>query len=130
MTTTVPEQQSNAGRAALVPPEEKFWQRYSPHREMPVSLAGSLLLHGLVLGVLLLLAWLGWAGFRKPAGALPVEPVSLAPAAKVGPAVPASGGNGGVPLVGDPNPGQPAAQPEPKRPTLDPGPAVVPPGLP
>jgi hypothetical protein len=100
---------------------------------MPVSLAGSLVLHGLVLGVLLLLAWLGWAGFQKPAGALPVVPVTLAPGPKGESAVSpprADGGAGGVPLAGNPNADQPAAQPEPKRPSLDPGPAVGPLELP
>jgi hypothetical protein len=36
------------------PPEERFWQRYSPHGEAPLSGAGSLTLHALIFGSLLL----------------------------------------------------------------------------
>jgi hypothetical protein len=38
----------------LVPPEEKFWIRYSPHHELPLSGLTSLVAHALVIGVLLL----------------------------------------------------------------------------
>lgn len=38
----------------LVPPDEKFWQRYSRHHEFPLSGVGSVVLHGLVIGVLAL----------------------------------------------------------------------------
>ena len=30
------------GKAALIPPEEKFWQRYSPHHEFPLSTVTSI----------------------------------------------------------------------------------------
>src|SRR5262249_19170941 len=40
--------------ASLVPPDEKFWQRYSPHHEFPISSASSLFLHVLTLGLLAL----------------------------------------------------------------------------
>lgn len=39
----------------LVPPEEAFWQRYSPHFELPLAGMSSLLLHGLVIGVIIVI---------------------------------------------------------------------------
>jgi hypothetical protein len=41
----------------LVPPEERFWQRYSPHHEFPLSGALSITLHAVALGVLAYLAF-------------------------------------------------------------------------
>jgi hypothetical protein len=122
---------TTATQTAGLPPEEKFWQRYSPHREMPVSAASSLALHALVIGGLLLLAWLGWLGFQKPQGTLPVEPVRLLPpgSLKDSPVKPRLGDPDGSPAVAearpDPKPGP--AEPDPKRPTLDPPGVVEPP---
>jgi hypothetical protein len=54
--------------ATLLPPDEKFWQRYSPHHELPVSGMTSLFLHGAVIGVFLIVGvlvgmrWHGEAG--------------------------------------------------------------------
>jgi hypothetical protein len=66
----------------LPPPEEQFWQRYSPHGEAPLSGAGSLTLHALIFGGLVL-----WFLYILPtfAGAkhnIQFEPVHLG--AKVG----------------------------------------------
>jgi hypothetical protein len=41
----------------LIPPEEKFWQRYSPHNEAPLSGVTSTIIHALVLGLLLLVVY-------------------------------------------------------------------------
>ena len=41
----------------LIPPDERFWQRYSPHHEFPLSSVASLALHGLVIGTMLLAGW-------------------------------------------------------------------------
>lgn len=68
------------GRSAnspLVPPDEQFWQRYSPHAEFPLSGAGSLALHLLLFGILGLLAWLGAILFTHGSRSLPVEAVRL-----------------------------------------------------
>jgi hypothetical protein len=40
--------------ASLIPPDEKFWQRYSPNHEFPISSVSSALIHLFVLGVLIL----------------------------------------------------------------------------
>lgn len=37
------------------PPDERFWVRYSPHHELPVSVAGSFLIHVLGFGLLALI---------------------------------------------------------------------------
>jgi hypothetical protein len=57
MATSVKEK-----KAPLLPPEEEFWERYSPHHEMPLAAMTSLFVHGLALGLLiggglLLLMW-------------------------------------------------------------------------
>ena len=40
--------------ALLVPPEERFWKRYSPNHEFPLSSASSALMHLCALGILAL----------------------------------------------------------------------------
>src|SRR5690349_10934356 len=37
---------------AQQPPEERFWIRYSPHHECPVSITGSIALHVLIAAIL------------------------------------------------------------------------------
>jgi hypothetical protein len=45
----------NSGcQAFRLPPEDQFWKRYSPHHELPLSTASSLMLHGVVLALLIL----------------------------------------------------------------------------
>jgi hypothetical protein len=49
----------------VLPPDEKFWQRYSAHHEMPLSGMTSLFLHALVVGLLLIVGYvvsLRWHG--------------------------------------------------------------------
>lgn len=60
-----------------VPPEEKFWKRYSPHGEAPLSMAGSFALHLAVGGGLLLLGMFILTSFGNSRTSLPVEPVRL-----------------------------------------------------
>jgi hypothetical protein len=74
MTTTVPVLPDLSGAAA---PEERFWQRYSSHGELPLSGVGSLALHLLVVGLMLFWAYYLALFFTRPMQALPVEPVQL-----------------------------------------------------
>src|SRR4051812_18787282 len=64
--------------ARLVPPDEQFWQRYSPHHEFPLSTVTSAALHILVIALLLIGGWLllklGWT---DPASPVPVDAVAL-----------------------------------------------------
>jgi hypothetical protein len=113
-----------------LPPEERFWQRYSPHHEFPLSSTASVALHVLVLVLLLVVAWvvvkLGLGADSRP---LPVTPVALA-------------GGGGNPHADGAGPGDPGAlppddvgpaatprdQPPPDRlPELNPGDVLPPP---
>src|SRR5207248_460081 len=46
-----------AGKAkSLVPPDEQLWTHYSPHHEFSLSSVGSFTLHGLTIGLLILIA--------------------------------------------------------------------------
>lgn len=74
----------------LIPPEEAFWVRYSPHHEFSLSSLGSLILHLLSLGLIVVLAILA---ARLSLGDKPPETGGLEIV---------EGGGGGNPLgVGD-----------------------------
>ncbi len=61
----------------LVPPDEQFWQRYSPHHEAPLSGVGSFALHFLIGSFLLLAGYLGWLGLGTNRSAVPTDVVRL-----------------------------------------------------
>lgn len=63
--------------ANLTPPDEQFWQRYSPHAEFPLSSVGSFVIHLLFFGLLALAAWLGVVLFGDARKSVPVEAVRL-----------------------------------------------------
>jgi hypothetical protein len=90
MSQTAPPSDKTDKPAAspLVPPDERFWQRYSPHAEFPLSSAGSFVVHILIFGLLLLASFLGPRWFR-PYRQVPIEAVQL------------SGGGGNRLGVGD-----------------------------
>jgi hypothetical protein len=60
---------------SLVPPDDAFWVRYSPHAEMPLSGVSSFALHALIFGLLLLCAYPLAGLFVKPVHQVPVEAV-------------------------------------------------------
>src|ERR1700733_11406826 len=62
-----------------VPPEEQFWERYSPHHEAPLSGIGSFAAHFLVGGFLVLAGYLGWLGLGSHHAALPTDVVRFDP---------------------------------------------------
>src|SRR3954465_5876619 len=41
----------------LVPPDEQFWKRYSPHHEAPLSGVSSVATHVVLILMILLVAW-------------------------------------------------------------------------
>jgi hypothetical protein len=51
MATGNTTQLSRAGQP-LLPPDERFWKRYSPHFELPVAGATALFAHGVIIGIL------------------------------------------------------------------------------
>src|SRR5436305_13082532 len=70
---------------ALIPPDEKFWQRYSPHSEAPLSGVTSAVLHILAIGLLLLIVYIKYmTGVEEENRSLPVDVVKF-------------GGGGGTP---------------------------------
>src|SRR5436309_6489 len=56
----------------LLPPEEKFWQRHSPHQEFPLSGVATVLVHLLVLFVIVLIAGVRGCTGAKDEGSLPI----------------------------------------------------------
>src|SRR5256885_2244692 len=55
--STVAEPKTAAGQP-LLPPEEQFWKRYSPHHEAPLSGVTSTILHLLAILLLLGIIWM------------------------------------------------------------------------
>src|SRR5689334_1487060 len=64
-----------AGKPLLVPPEEQFWKRYSPHHEFPLSSATSVALHIIAIGLLLLVAILFWTSKKDTSDVPELIPV-------------------------------------------------------
>ena len=92
------------GKKPLVPPEEEFWVRYSPHHEFPLSSATSFTLHFLAIAMLALIAWLLWSGEDTDSSLPSMEPVVVGQH---------GGGGGSKEGVGDaPGGEQPAAPQE------------------
>ncbi|HEV3445619.1 MAG TPA: hypothetical protein VG099_13310 [Gemmataceae bacterium] len=59
--------------ALLVPPEERFWKRYSPNHEFPLSSASSALMHLCALGILAL----GAHSFANWATPVPIDAIEI-----------------------------------------------------
>ncbi|MFQ3591633.1 MAG: hypothetical protein SNJ82_00380 [Gemmataceae bacterium] len=78
MSTIAAEKQPLAPKKPQ-PPEDAFWTRYSPHGEAPLSFAGSMGLHLLMFGLLILLGMYALASQFKEEIKLPVEPVRILP---------------------------------------------------
>jgi hypothetical protein len=83
----------------LIPPEEQFWKRYSPHGEAPLSVAGSFAVHALAVGGLMLFAVYLASLFYKPTRSLPIDPVRL----ELGGGGGKPGGSGDGPGIGQGN---------------------------
>src|SRR5262249_18061336 len=127
MAATAPEKDTKAAKAGeptlLVPPDEQFWQRYSPHGEAPLSFAGSVALHALAVGGLVLFALYLASLFSGSTRSLPAEPVRLQLGGGGGKKTGAGVGKGvghGAEDVGeqDKDP-QPGAEDAPRRPSLN-----------
>jgi hypothetical protein len=124
MAASAPAKDSKAaGPASRVPPDEQFWQRYSPHGEAPLSMGGSVTLHALGVGLLFLLFVLGITLAKAPRS-LPVEPVSFKIGGGGGKKTGVGDGPGvghGAEDVGEPDKEtQPGAEDAPRRPSLNP----------
>src|SRR5262245_32803884 len=79
-----------------LPPDEKFWKRYSPHHEFPLSTVASIAVHVIIGGVIV---FTGYYILKLQVKApLPMEPITIA------------GGGGTVGGVGN-DPGGPLPAP-------------------
>ena len=58
--------------------DEPFWHRFSPHHELPLSTVSSFSLHGLIVGLLILIALLGFKLHGDAGGRMPIGAVVLA----------------------------------------------------
>jgi hypothetical protein len=101
-------------RGALVPPDEQFWVRYSPHHEFPLSTVTSIALHVLVVILLLLGAWVAFKlGWMEDNRSLPVVAVVVDEGGGRSGTGPGPGKTepGGLPEAVPPAAGKPQAQP-------------------
>src|SRR4051794_7955099 len=60
-----------------VPPDETIWKRYSPHHEAPLSFVGSVALHALVLGLLVVYGVLMFMWFKSQPKPLPIDTIRM-----------------------------------------------------
>ncbi len=97
----------------VVPPEERFWKRYSPHHEFPLSSVITVTFYGLLAVSLYVIFTYLYAWFFPNQEALPVEPIAMA-----------GGGSGG-----DGGPGDGKGDPEPRKEDVGETEKDLPPGL-
>ncbi len=78
-----------------LPPDEKFWQRYSPHHELPLAGMTSFFVHGMVLGV----ATLGgmWYLFQRESDSNKPPSMDVVQIAGMGDGAEGAGGAPGAP---------------------------------
>jgi hypothetical protein len=72
-----PNKPPSGHKPLLVPPEEAFWKRYSPHHEFPVSGATSIALHAIAIVFLILMTWWLFSLTRKPSDVPELIPVAM-----------------------------------------------------
>jgi hypothetical protein len=78
MNTPVADRKPASAPRPLLPPEEKFWKRYSPHNEAPLSGVSSFLLHLLALLLLIGVVWLySKMNPEEKNSSLPVETIRI-----------------------------------------------------
>lgn len=67
---------ATTGGKATAPPEEQFWERYSPHNEAPLSGVSSTVIHLLIIGLIVLVVWVqSFLKLDEVHKSLPVEPI-------------------------------------------------------
>ena len=58
MSTAAPSPMPKAPPGPIAPPDDEFWEKYSPHYEFPLSSIGSIAMHVAGVAIFLLLLWL------------------------------------------------------------------------
>src|SRR5262245_39110672 len=111
--------------------EPQFWKRYSPHHEFSVSTAASIVCHGLIAALILLVGWKLLSA--QPKAPLPFEPIQIVGSGNQRNAGPGHGDLGGStkeaadgPRDSDPQALPPDGRPEPIK-TVDKPTAELPP---
>jgi hypothetical protein len=82
-------------KTPLLPPEEKFWERYSPHHELPLAGVTSFFIHGLVIGIMVLAAF--WYLFQRDSESNKPPSMDMVQVAGGGDAFEGKGGEPGLP---------------------------------
>ncbi|HWY86765.1 MAG TPA: hypothetical protein VNX28_08570 [Gemmataceae bacterium] len=82
-------------KTPLLPPEEKFWERYSPHHELPLAGVTSFFIHGLVIGIMVLAAF--WYLFQRDSETNKPPSMDMVQVAGGGDAFAGKGGEPGLP---------------------------------
>ncbi len=130
---TAPKSPAPENKQGLLPPEEQFWQRYSPHHEAPLSGITSFAIHVLAIPLMLLIGWLviklGLGQDTKP---VPVDVVQMLGGGGGSPRGQGTGGSdaGSQPMPGDErgdntdDAKKPETQPPNERPRLSPADAT------
>jgi hypothetical protein len=124
MAASAPTAEPRSSTQPLIPPEEKFWQRYSPHSEAPLSGVTSAVVHILAIGLLLLIIYIKYMTHVDDENrSLPVDVVRFGgggggnPGGKVGGP---GGQESGDPDGGDSSSDRPMGPPPPDLPSLTP----------
>jgi hypothetical protein len=130
MTTNISPTKSGfkSGQGRVLP-DEKFWQRYSSYQEAPLSVVTSLAVHVLVIGGLVLLAYLGWLGFNTPSKSIPIDLIHVERGSSTIGKDNSPGSNNQGPQTVEPttaNQGDPAFPPMENRPQLHPSDLITP----
>lgn len=92
MSTSAPPPDKSAPPPPLAPPDEQFWDRYSPHHEFPLSSVGSVALHIGALVLFVLALWLLSGLTLSDKTPVPMRTITLAD----GDGVEGKGGGGGT----------------------------------
>src|SRR5262249_3879341 len=75
-TTPVTDPKIASKPTPLIPPDEQFWQRYSPNHEAPLSGVTSTLLHILGIGLIFMVLWVqNMTHADEENRSLPIEPI-------------------------------------------------------
>ena len=73
-----PEKKSPRLEKELTLPEERFWVRYSPHHELPLSSMSSFAIHVVVIVLAALTGWIASRFLADRARPIPVEAITIA----------------------------------------------------
>lgn len=77
MTTQPADTENLPDEEELAPPEPRFWKRYSPHHEFGLSASSSLVLHGAIVGLAVVIGYFLINQIEKQSAPLPVGAIMI-----------------------------------------------------